>query len=53
MSLKPKQISDIPEETKRIAEKSFPKGKIYMQMRDELGDLYKDAEFASLFPSCG
>ena len=53
MSLKPKQISDIPEETKRIAEKSFPKGNIYMQMRDELGDLYEDAEFASLFPSCG
>jgi hypothetical protein len=29
MSLKPKQVSDIPEETKRIAEKSFPEGNIY------------------------
>lgn len=53
MSLKPKKISDIPEETKRIAEKSFPKGNIYMQMRDELGTLYEDEEFASLFASCG
>ncbi len=53
MSLKPRKISDIPEETKRIAEKSFPKGNIYMQMRDELGTLYEDVEFASLFPSRG
>lgn len=53
MSLKPEKISDIPEETKRIAKKSFPKGNIYMQMRDELGNLYEDTEFMSLFPSCG
>ena len=53
MSLKPKKISDIPEETKRIARLSFPKGNIYMQMRDELGTFYEDAEFASLFPSRG
>ena len=53
MSLKPKKISDIPEETKRIAGLSFPKGNIYMQMRDELGVFYEDAEFASLFPSRG
>jgi transposase len=52
-SLKPKKIPDIPEETKRIARLSFPKGNIYIQMRDELGVLYEDAEFASLFPSCG
>lgn len=53
MSLKPKKISDIPEETKRIAERCFPKGNIYMQMRDELGTLYEDVDFALLFPSCG
>ena len=51
MSLKPKEIADIPEETRRIAERAFPKGNIYMQMRDELGVLYEDAEFAFLFPS--
>jgi len=53
MSLKPKKISDIPEETRRIAERSFPRGNIYIQMRDELGTLYEDADFASLFPSRG
>ena len=40
MSLKPEKISDIPEETKPTAKKAFPKGNIYMQMRDELGNLY-------------
>ena len=53
MSLKPKEIADIPEETKRIAKRAFPKGNIYMQMRDELGTLYEGAEFAALFPSRG
>ncbi|MBD3181414.1 hypothetical protein GF312_03920 [Candidatus Poribacteria bacterium] len=53
MSLKPEKIPNIPEETKSIAKKSFPKGNIYMQMRDELGNLYEDTEFMSLFPSCG
>ena len=53
MSLKPKKIADIPEETKRIAERAFPKGNIYMQMRDELGTLYEDEDFACLFSSRG
>ena len=53
MSLKPKEIADIPEETRRIAERAFPKGNIYMQMRDELGTLYEDADFVSLFSSRG
>ena len=53
MSLKPKEIADIPEETKRVAERAFPKGNIYMQMRDELGNLYADADFTSLFSSRG
>jgi transposase len=53
MSLKPKKIADIPEETRRIAGRAFPKGNIYMQMRDELGILYEDADFSSLFSSRG
>jgi transposase len=53
MSLKPELVPPIPEETKRIAESAFPKGSTYMRMRDELGTLYQDEQFASLFPPQG
>jgi transposase len=43
----------IPEETSRIAHAAFPKGNLYMRMRDELGVLYTDPEFANLFPLRG
>jgi transposase len=43
----------IPEETARIAKAAFPKGNPYMKMRDELGVLYQDSEFADLFPTTG
>jgi hypothetical protein len=36
MSLHPKPIGEIPEETRRIAQAAFPKGNLYMKMRDEL-----------------
>jgi transposase len=53
MSLKPEPIPAIPKETKRIAKASFPKGNIYMRMRDEMGTFYQDEQFASLFPNQG
>ena len=53
MSLKPKPIPPIPEETKRVAEAAFPKRNIYLRMRDELGTFYQDEQFVSLFPDCG
>jgi len=53
MSLKPELVPPIPEETKRVAEAAFPKGSTYMQMRDKLGTLYRDEQFASLFPPQG
>jgi transposase len=53
MSLKPEPVTPIPEETKRIAEAAFPKGNIYMRMRDKLGIFYQDEQFASLFPYQG
>ncbi len=43
----------IPEETVRIAKAAFPKGNLYLKMRDELGVLYQDSEFANLFPTTG
>ena len=53
MSLKPELIPEIPDETKRIAKAAFPKGNIYMRMRDELGTFYTDEKFVSLFPLRG
>ena len=40
MSLPKDPIEPVPEETVRIAQTAFPKGNIYMKMRDELGSIY-------------
>ena len=43
----------IPAETVRVAHAAFPKGTLCMQMRDTLGPLYEDSQFAALFSSTG
>lgn len=43
----------IPEETARIAQAVFAKGNTYLQMRDELGSLYRDEDFTVLYPQRG
>jgi transposase len=53
MSLKPVDLTSIPEETARIAKAAFPKGNIYLKLRDELGALYQDELFSDLFPPRG
>ena len=42
MSLKPVDLTPIPEDTVRVAKTAFPKGNIYIKLRDELGALYHD-----------
>jgi hypothetical protein len=39
MSLQPQAIGPIPEETARIARAAYPKGNIYLQLRDTLGTI--------------
>jgi transposase len=51
--LRPEPKNSVPEETQRVARAAFPKGNGYMTMRDELGSIYEDAEFAELFPAKG
>jgi len=51
--LHPKPIEPVPEETARIARAAFPKGNIYLRLRDEIGSLYTDETFADLFPTHG
>jgi transposase len=53
MSLHPSQDSIIPEETCRVARAAFPKGNVFMRMRDALGLIYSDPPFASLFSHTG
>ncbi len=53
MSLHPQEIPPIPEETRRIAQAAFPRGNVYMRLRDELGTIYEDYLFAALFPARG
>jgi transposase len=53
MSQKTLPIPPIPEETARVAHAVFPRGNVFMQMRDTLGTLYTDEAFADLFPTHG
>jgi transposase len=53
MVLYPHGIKPIPSLTKEIAHKAFPKGNLYMTLRDELGTFYDDEDFAELYSSEG
>jgi transposase len=53
MSLKPDPIQPVPEETARVAKAAFRKGNPLLSLRDELGAIFADADFADLFPKLG
>src|SRR5215472_9233951 len=53
MSLKSLPLPPVPEETARVARAVFPRGNALMQLRDTLGTIYTDEQFADLFPSHG
>ena len=53
MSLKLSPIEPVPEETARIARAAFRKGNPLLKLRDELGAIFADADFADLFPRLG
>ena len=53
MSLAPEPTLNIPEHTAEVARAAFPRGNRYMQMRDELGTIYRNDQFADLYPNVG
>ena len=53
MSMRPSPIEPVPEETARIARAAFRKGNLLMRIRDEIGVLYDDQMFASLYDARG
>jgi transposase len=53
MSMQPQSIPPVPEDTAAVARAAFPKGNLYLQIRDTLGSIYQDETFASLFSRRG
>lgn len=53
MSLHPSPIGCIPAETARVARAAFPHGTVITRLRDEFAELYRDEDFATLYPRRG
>lgn len=53
MSLKPAAIPPVPPMTVQVAHAAFPKGNPYLTLRDELGVIFADDDFAHLYPDVG
>lgn len=51
MALHARDVYSVPEETVSVAQAAFPKGNVYMTMRDRLGLWYTDSDYADLFQS--
>nr|WP_159452210.1 hypothetical protein [Singulisphaera sp. GP187] len=50
MSLDLRLVPPVLENTARVARLAFPEGNPYLRLRDELGTLFHDADFADLYP---
>ncbi len=53
MSLHPQDPPKVPDETRRVARAAFPKGTLCLRIADALGPVYRDGQFAALFPRRG
>src|SRR5262245_34022515 len=53
MSLRAHALEPVPEDTARVARAAFPKGNPYLLLRDTLGTIFQDDDFAALFPLIG
>ncbi len=54
MSLHPQfPILSVPEDTARVAHAAFRRGNPYLLLRDRLGVVFEDADFADLYPRRG
>jgi transposase len=53
MSLQPMAIPPVPSETAQVARAAFPNGNLYMKLREQVGTIIQDADFAALFAKEG
>src|SRR5262249_61591993 len=53
MSLPAQLPTPVPDETARVARAAFSHANTYLNLRDELGTLFADEDFAPLYPTRG
>lgn len=53
MSLRPTSAVAVPLSTATVARAAFPRGNSYLRLRDTLGPVFTDQQFAALFPTHG
>src|SRR4051794_41787224 len=54
MSLRPQRpVPPVPDATARVARAAFPAGNPYLTLRDRLGAVFTDGDFADLYPEGG
>jgi transposase len=53
LSLQLRLVPPIPEETVRVARAAFPDANPCLWLRDELGTIFHDTDFADLYPLKG
>ena len=53
MSLEPRSDDGVPELTARVARAAFPRGTLAIRIREALGLLFADEDFAAAFPRVG
>lgn len=53
MSMWPRKSFEIPVQTVQVAHAAFPKGTLAIRVRDALGEVFCDAQFAELFAARG
>jgi transposase len=51
--LQPQYTTQIPWLTQQVAKTAFPSGSLAMTLRDELGPIFEDADFADMYPTIG
>jgi transposase len=53
MSHKPPAIEPVAAATAQVARAAFPRGNVYLILRDALGTIFSDADFGDLYPDRG
>jgi transposase len=53
MSLRPTVIGPVPAPTAQVAHAAFPRGNVYLTLREKLGTVFRDEDFADLYPEPG
>src|SRR6266567_321464 len=53
MSLEPRSDDGVPELTARVVRAAFPRGTLAIRIREALGPLFADEDFAAAFPRLG